>query len=136
MRDGDCIAKIYITINNKNRYFYFNTCFDSDIKNLLASILIVSIYKNINKLDYNFFYNHKILTGSGDISKIKLSTKNFYLIDQSYNSNPLSLDSAYNLIQNWKKTRRAEAVLGCPSCLSCKQIALLSANMNLPIKVG
>ena len=94
--------KIYITINNKNRYFYFNTCFDSDIKNLLASILIVSIYKNINKLDYNFFYNHKIPTGRGDISQIKLFKKKFYLIDQSYNSNPLSLNSAlknFNMIK-------------------------------------
>ena len=94
--------KISITVNNTSKFFYFNTSFESDIKNLLATIAIISIYKNINKLDYNFFYNHKILTGRGDISKIKLSTKNFYLIDQSYNSNPLSLDSAlknFNMIK-------------------------------------
>ena len=86
--------KIFININNANKYFYFNTCFESDIKNLLASITILSVYKNINKLDCNFFYNHKIPTGRGDISKIKLFKKNFYLIDHSYNSNPLSLNSA------------------------------------------
>ena len=86
--------KISITINNMNKYFYFNTCFESDIKNLLASITIISVYKNINKLDCNFFYNHKIPTGRGDISKIKSFKKDFYLIDHSYNSNPLSLNSA------------------------------------------
>jgi len=94
--------RILITINNINKYFYFNTCFESDIKNLLASIAIVSIYKNIDKLDHNFFYNHKIPTGRGDISKIRLFKKNFYLIDQSYNSNPLSLNSAlknFNMIK-------------------------------------
>ena len=86
--------KISITINNTNKYFYFNTCFENELKNLLASITIVSVYKNINKLDCNFFYNHKILPGRGDISKIKLFKKKFYLIDHSYNSNPLSLNSA------------------------------------------
>ena len=94
--------KISITINNKNKYFYLNTCFESDIKNLLAAVAILSIYKNIDKIDYNFFYNHRIPTGRGDISKIKLFKKNFYLIDQSYNSNPLSLNSAlknFNMIK-------------------------------------
>jgi len=94
--------KISIIINNIEKYFYFNTCFENDIKNLLASITIISIYKNINQLDSNFFFNHKIPTGRGDISKIKLFKKNFYLIDQSYNSNPLSLNSAlknFNMIK-------------------------------------
>ena len=94
--------KIFVTINNINKYFYFNTCFENDIKNLLASIAIISIYKNIDKLDHNFFYNYKIPNGRGDISKIKLFKKKFYLIDQSYNSNPLSLNSAlknFNMIK-------------------------------------
>jgi len=94
--------KISISINNKNKHFYYRTCFESDIKNLLASIATISIYKNINKLDCNFFYNHKTITGRGDISKIRLFKKNFYLIDQSYNSNPLSLNSAlknFNMIK-------------------------------------
>ena len=94
--------KISIIIDNTNKYFYFDRCFEIDIKNLLASIAIVSIYKNINKLDCNFFYNHKIPTGRGDISKIRIFKKNFFLIDQSYNSNPLSLNSAlknFNMIK-------------------------------------
>jgi murE/murF fusion protein len=94
--------KVFISSNTINKFFYFNTCFESDIKNLLASIAIVSIYKNIDKLNCNFFYNHKIPTGRGDIVKIKLFKKFFFLIDQSYNSNPLSLSSAlknFNMIK-------------------------------------
>ena len=94
--------KVFISSNTINKFFYYNTCFESDIKNLLASIAIISIYKNINKLDCNFFYNHKIPTGRGDIVKIKLFKKIFFLIDQSYNSNPLSLNSAlenFNMIK-------------------------------------
>ena len=46
------------------------------------------------KLDCDIFYNHKTPNGRGDISKIKAFKKFFYLIDESYNSNPLSLRSA------------------------------------------
>ena len=105
--------KISISINNKNKYFHLNTCFESDIKNLLASTAILSIYKDISKLDCNFFYNHKIPKGRGDISRIKLFNKNFYLIDQSYNSNPLSLNSAlknYDMIK--LKNAKKHLILG------------------------
>ena len=94
--------KIFITIDNTNKFFYLNTCFESDIKNLLASIVAISIYKNIDKIDCNFFYSNKIPIGRGDISEIKLLKKKFYLVDQSYNSNPLSLNSAlknFNMIK-------------------------------------
>ena len=94
--------KISITINNIKKDFYINTCFESDVKNLLSSIAIISVYKDINKLNCNFFYNHKIPTGRGDISKIRLFNKFFYLVDHSYNSNPLSLNSAlknFNMIK-------------------------------------
>jgi MurE/MurF fusion protein len=86
--------KISININNKIKYFYFSSLFENDLKNLLATITIISIYKNIHKLNKNIFYNHKITNGRGDILKVKLYNKSFYLVDESYNSNPLSLKSA------------------------------------------
>ena len=86
--------KVSINIGNSKKYFYLNSYFENDIKNLLAAILIVSIFKDVKKLDSNFFYNHKVMNGRGDISKVKISKKSFYLIDESYNSNPLSLRSA------------------------------------------
>ena len=86
--------KIYININKTKKYFYSNSFFESDLKNLLATITIISIYKNVQKLDKNIFYDHKATNGRGDILKIKLFKKFFYLVDESYNSNPLSLKSA------------------------------------------
>ncbi len=86
--------KISLNISGYKKYFYINTNFEKDIKNLLAAILIISISKNVENLDSYIFYNHKIPNGRGDISKIKIFKKYFYLIDESYNSNPLSLKSA------------------------------------------
>ena len=86
--------KIYVNINKIKKYFYTNSFFENDLKNLLATITILSIYVDINKLDKNMFYDHKVTNGRGDITKIKLFKKFFYLVDESYNSNPLSLKSA------------------------------------------
>ena len=74
----------------KKRHIFF----ENDLKNLLATITIISIYKDIQKLDKNIFYDHKVTSGRGDIIKVKLFKNFFYLVDESYNSNPLSLKSA------------------------------------------
>jgi len=86
--------KISININKIRRSFYSNSFFENDLKNLLASITIISIFKDINKLNKNIFYDHKTTKGRGDIVRIKLFKNFFYLVDESYNSNPLSLKSA------------------------------------------
>ena len=86
--------KISLNINKKKKYFYLNSNFENDIKNLLAAVTIISIFKDITKFNNNIFYNHKTPNGRGDISKIRIFKKNFNLIDESYNSNPLSLKSA------------------------------------------
>ena len=94
--------KVSLNINKYKRYFYLNSNFESDIKNLLAAVTIISIFKDIKKLDNNIFYDHKTPNGRGDISKIKMFNKNFNLIDESYNSNPLSLKSALKNFDNMK----------------------------------
>ena len=86
--------KISININKKKIYFYSSSFFENDLKNLLATITIISIFTNIHKLDRNIFYDHKVTSGRGDILKVKLFKFPFYLVDESYNSNPLSLKSA------------------------------------------
>ena len=45
-------------------------------------------------MNKNIFLNFKLPNGRGDISKIKINNKKINLIDESYNSNPLSLKSA------------------------------------------
>ena len=86
--------KISINIDKTKKNFYFNSIFENDLKNLLATITIISIYKDIKKLSINIFDNHQKTNGRGDIVKVKLFKKFFYLVDESYNSNPLSLKSA------------------------------------------
>ena len=86
--------KIYVNAHKIKKYFYINSVFENDLKNLLAAILVISIFIDIEKLDENIFYNHQKITGRGDITKIKLFKKSINLMDESYNSNPLSLKSA------------------------------------------
>ena len=94
--------KISININKKKIYFYSNSFFENDLKNLLASVTIISIFKDIHKLDKNIFYDHKVTNGRGNIVKLKLFKNFFYLVDESYNSNPLSLKSALINFDNIK----------------------------------
>ena len=92
--------KIFININNQKKYFYSSSNFENHIMNILAALTVIVIFKDVNKLSKNIFYKHNIPKGRGDISKIKINKKNIYLIDESYNSNPLSLNSA---IKNFDK---------------------------------
>jgi len=104
--------KISIIVNNKNKYFYISCNFKNFIKNLLATITIISIFKNPTKLDKNIFYNFNVPKGRGDISKIKIKKKNIYLIDESYNSNPLSLKSAIENFNLIKTNNKKHMILG------------------------
>ena len=104
--------KISIVVGNKNKYFYIPFNFENYIKNLLAAITIISIFKDITKLDKNIFYNFKALRGRGDISKIKIRNKNIFLVDESYNSNPLSLKSAIKNFNSIKTLNKKHIILG------------------------
>ena len=55
---------------------------------------VISIYFNILKLNKNIFLDFNTPQGRGDFSRLKINRKNINLIDESYNSNPLSLKSA------------------------------------------
>ncbi len=92
--------KIIIQINNLKTYFYISNDFQSNIYNILASLAVMSIFLDISKINKNIFIDFKIPNGRGDISKIKIKNKKINLIDESYNSNPLSLKSA---ILNYSK---------------------------------
>ncbi len=86
--------RLFVTVNKFKKYFIISNNFESNIYNILATLAVISIYKNIAKLDRNIFLNFQTPKGRGDFSKIKLKNKNINLIDESYNSNPLSLKSA------------------------------------------
>ncbi|MDC2971200.1 UDP-N-acetylmuramoyl-L-alanyl-D-glutamate--2,6-diaminopimelate ligase [Candidatus Pelagibacter sp.] len=92
--------KINIRLNNKKKYFALSNDFQNNIYNTLSALAVISIYKNIFKLNENIFLDFKIPGGRGDHSVVKFNNKKINLIDQSYNSNPLSLKSA---IKNFDK---------------------------------
>ncbi len=92
--------RINIRLNNKKKYFLLSNDFQNNIYNTLSAVAVISIYKNIFKLNKSIFLNFKIPEGRGDHSVVKLNNKKINLIDQSYNSNPLSLKSA---IKNFDK---------------------------------
>ena len=50
----------------------------------------------------NIFLNFKNPNGRGDVSKVKLKNKHIFLVDETYNSNPLSLKTA---IENYDKIK-------------------------------
>lgn len=92
--------RINVRLNNKKKYFTLSNDFQNNIYNTLSALAVISIYKNIFKLNENIFLNFKIPEGRGDQSVVKINNKKINLIDQSYNSNPLSLKSA---IKNFDK---------------------------------
>ena len=86
--------KATIKVNNLKTYFFISNNFQSNILNILAALSVMSIFLDVFKLKKNIFINFKIPNGRGDITKIKIDNKKLNLIDESYNSNPLSLKSA------------------------------------------
>jgi len=86
--------KIVINIHKRDIFFYVRSTFENNLKNLLAAITIISIFKDLYKLDKNIFFDYVVSKGRGDITKVKLNKKSIYIVDESYNSNPLSLKSA------------------------------------------
>ena len=86
--------KANIKVNNFKTYFYISNDFQNNIMNILAASTVMSIFLDISKINKNIFINFETPNGRGDISIIKVNNKRLNLIDESYNSNPLSLKSA------------------------------------------
>ncbi len=94
--------KIKIRFMNKIKYFIISNDYQNNIYNVLSALAVMSVNLNIFNLNKNIFLNFRIPDGRGDHSIIKINNKKINLIDQSYNSNPLSLSSA---IKNFDKIK-------------------------------
>ncbi len=86
--------QITIEMNNLRKNFTVLNNFQSNIYNTLSALAIISVYVDIFQLDERFFLNFKTPSGRGDLLKLKIKKKTINLIDETYNSNPLSLKSA------------------------------------------
>ena len=94
--------KITIKAKDFKKSFVISNNFQNNIYNILAALAVMSINIDITKLDKKVFFNFTTPQGRGDLSRIKINKKNINLIDESYNSNPLSLKSA---ILNYDKVK-------------------------------
>ena len=92
--------QIFIKYKKKVLFFYTKSNSINFIQNLIATLLVLSNYFDINSLSKKIFLNFKIPEGRGDISKIKVKDKLVNLVDESYNSNPLSLRTALKNYDN------------------------------------
>ena len=86
--------KLNIKIKNFKKYFLVSNDYQNNIYNILAAIAVMSVYLDVSKLNKNIFSNFRTPDGRGDLSRIKIFNKYINLVDESYNSNPLSLKSA------------------------------------------
>ena len=102
---------LILKINNNIKKFIIKERLKSYIVNILATIAVISNYTDVQSLKENFFYNFKISKGRGDFSKIKLNNKSINIVDESYNSNPLSLEFAINNFNKMNVSSKSKNIL-------------------------
>ncbi len=91
---------IKVGANIVSFYSYKNN--ESNLYNILATVVLLDSLINIKNLKKDAFLYFKTPKGRGDISEIDLKKKKFFLVDETYNSNPLSLKTA---IENYDKIK-------------------------------
>ena len=107
------MSVILINYNKKKFKFIVKKNLENYIYNILSTLAVISIYFDLEKLDKFFFNNYQFPEGRGDLKSIKFNKKKIKLIDESYNSNPLSLQFALNKLNNLNtKSKRKLILLG------------------------
>ncbi len=96
-----------LKINVKDKIFYFDTKYSANnfISNILACISVLYVLNlDLNKMRRKFI-NFAIPSGRGDIKIVHKFKKRFRFIDESYNANPLSMLSAINNMNYYKRNK-------------------------------
>ncbi len=91
---------LYIKINSEIKKFKINEELKKYSSNILATCALLSVYFPIKEIKENIFFKYKIPEGRGDTFNLKYKNKNIKLVDESYNSNPLSLEFAIKNFEN------------------------------------
>ena len=126
--------KLFIKTKSKSLAFYSYSNNKSNLYNILATLASINLLVDITKLKKDIFLDFKTPIGRGNILKLKFRKKQFFLVDESYNSNPLSLKTAIENYDNTKsKNSKKYLVLGDMLELgkhSLKQHKLISNILN------
>jgi len=92
-----------ISADKKNLKLKINNTGKNYIMNILCCIATIKeLNLNLYKAK-SFFKTQSFLEGRGKINKIKKFNKKFFLVDESYNANPLSVKSAIEDFSNIQK---------------------------------
>ncbi len=98
---------------NKKKSFLISKELSDYKENILASICIFSKYFEINNLNKNLFLGFKIPKSRGSIINYKKGSRKLKIIDESYNSNPMSFKFALNRFDsNYKNKSKKFLLIG------------------------
>ena len=84
---------------------------DINIYNILASLAVLNELNLNHRKCLNEFKNFNPSEGRGKIHKIKRYKKSFWLLDESYNANPLSVKNAINRFSEMRKNKHKKYLL-------------------------
>ncbi len=105
----NCI--LFINYNNSKLIFSIKKNLENYIYNILSTLAVISVFFDLHELNKSFFNDYKFPQGRGDIKLINLKEKKINLIDESYNSNPLSLKFALNKLNNLNAYSKRKLIL-------------------------
>ncbi len=83
--------KLLVKIDKDVFTFFSKNDFRSNLYNILATLASIKSFVKIENLKKDIFLNLETPNGRGDVSEIRLKNKRIFLVDETYNSNPLSL---------------------------------------------
>jgi murE/murF fusion protein len=106
---NNCI--LFINYNNSKLIFSIKKNLENYIYNILSTLAVISVFFDLHELNKFFFNDYKFPEGRGDIKLINLKEKKINLIDESYNSNPLSLKFALNKLNNLNAYSKRKLIL-------------------------
>ena len=103
--------RIKIIIRKKPFYFDISYSTNNFVKNALASIAVLYVLDlDLEKIKSKFI-NFPIPVGRGDVQIIKKFNKRFKFIDESYNANPLSMQSAIKNMKHYKMKKNSKKII-------------------------
>ena len=105
----NCI--LFINYNNSKLIFSIKKNLENYIYNILSTLAVISVFFDLHELNKFFFNDYKFPEGRGDTKLINLKGKKINLIDESYNSNPLSLKFALNKLNNLNANSKRKLIL-------------------------
>ncbi len=103
---------LFFKINNKIKSFLVSKDLLNFKENILASLSVLTYYFMPEKLNRNLFLKFNIPKSRGSIIKYINGSKKLTIVDESYNSNPLSFKFALEKFENTFKKNEKFLLVG------------------------